>query len=254
MPDLQQRKTLIPAIALLAVVYFLAGRAGLALALVHPSASAVWPPTGIALAALLLLGYRVWPGVLLGAFLVNFTVSGSPLTAAGIAAGNTLEALVGAYLTNRFANGPRAFERPQDVFKFTFLAAVASPMISATIGVASLAFTGAAPWSGAGPIWVTWHLGDVAGALIVAPLLLLGSQAHPGAVSRGQALEAAVLTLGAAAAGAVTFGALQPWLGGPPPLWFLSTPFLVWAAYRFGPPMTAAIIALLAAIAIWGTL
>src|SRR2546422_8893105 len=93
----------------LAAIYLLAGKLGLRLAIVHPSATAVWPGTGIALAALLLLGYRVWPGIFLGAFLVNLTTAGSILSSLGIASGNTLEALLGAYLVTRFANGRRGF-------------------------------------------------------------------------------------------------------------------------------------------------
>src|SRR5712664_2943433 len=94
----------------LAWVYFVAGKIGLRLAFVHASATAVWPPTGIALAALLLLGYRVWPGIFLGAFLVNVTTEGTIATSLGIAVGNTLEGLTGAYLVNRFARGREAFE------------------------------------------------------------------------------------------------------------------------------------------------
>src|ERR1043166_7536730 len=94
--------------ALLAAVYFVAGKLGLRLGLVHPSASAVWAPTGIALAALLVLGYRAWPGVFAGALLVNLTTAGSLATSVGIAAGNTLEAVVGVALVNLFANGRTA--------------------------------------------------------------------------------------------------------------------------------------------------
>src|SRR3989441_12364364 len=90
----------------LAAVYVLAGKLGLILAFVHASATPVWPPTGIALAAFLLLGFRVWPAILAGAFLVNVTTAGSALTSVGIAAGNTLEGLCGAWLVKRFAAGP----------------------------------------------------------------------------------------------------------------------------------------------------
>src|SRR5881296_3753288 len=89
----------------LAAVYFCAGKLGLLLAFVNASVSPVWPPTGIALAALLMWGYRLWPGIFLGAFLVNFTTAGTPVADLGIAAGNTLEALLGAWLVNRYANG-----------------------------------------------------------------------------------------------------------------------------------------------------
>src|SRR3954467_12896822 len=101
------------AVAALACLYFAAGKLGLSLAFVNASATAVWPPTGIALAALLLWGYRLWPGVFLGAFLANIITQGSVTTTLGIAAGNTLEALAGAWLVQRFARGPKAFDRAQ---------------------------------------------------------------------------------------------------------------------------------------------
>src|SRR5206468_7071615 len=97
-------------LVLLAVIYLIAGKLGLRLAFVNPSATAVWPPTGIALAALLTLGYEVWPGIFAAAFLVNLTTAGSIPTCLGIAAGNTLEGLVGAYLVNRWANGRNPFD------------------------------------------------------------------------------------------------------------------------------------------------
>src|SRR5439155_671298 len=108
----------------LGAAYFIAGKLGLRLAFVNASATAVWPPTGIALVAFVLLGYDVWPAILASAFLVNLTTTGSVTTSIGIALGNTLEGVVGAYLVNRFARGRRAFDRPQDVFVFTALAAV----------------------------------------------------------------------------------------------------------------------------------
>jgi integral membrane sensor domain MASE1 len=91
-----------------AAVYFCAGKFGLSLAMVNPSASAVWPPTGLALAATLLWGYRLWPGIFLGAFPVNFATPGNSMTDLGIAVGNTMEAPLGAWLANRFAHGAKA--------------------------------------------------------------------------------------------------------------------------------------------------
>src|SRR6266446_8027019 len=119
----------------LAGTYFAAGRLGLKLASVHASATAVWPCTGIALAAFLILGYRVWPVILAGAFLVNLTTAGSLATSIGIAVGNTLEGVAGCYLVSRFAGGQHAFQRAQDVFKFAFFAGMVSTTISATMGV-----------------------------------------------------------------------------------------------------------------------
>ena len=95
----------------LTAVYFAAGKLGLSFATINSSASAVWPPTGIALAAFLLFGNRVWPAIFAGAFLVNATTAGTVFTSIGIAAGNTAEGLVGAYLVTRYASGAACFER-----------------------------------------------------------------------------------------------------------------------------------------------
>src|SRR5882672_11250335 len=100
------------------VAYVVAGKVGLQFASENASASAVWPPTGIALAAFLILGFRIWPAVLLGAFVVNVTNAGTPVTALMIAVGNTLEGALGSHLVRRFAGGPRVFEQPSTIFKF----------------------------------------------------------------------------------------------------------------------------------------
>ncbi len=241
-------------IAPLAGVYFGAGKLGLALAFVHPSATAVWPPTGIALAALLALGYRVWPGIFLGAFLVNVTTEGSVVTSMGIALGNTLEGLAGAYLVNRFANGRYPFDRPQDIFKFLVLAGMLSTTVSATFGVTSLSLGGFASWADYGAIWFTWWLGDAVGALVVASVLLLWSDHPRPRWSRGQILEAALLLLSIVLVGLVVFGGWFPSDTKTYPLAFLSIPSLIWAAFRFGQRETATATLMLAGIAIWGTL
>src|SRR2546429_5966961 len=155
-------------LAALAAGYFVAGKVGLELAYVHPSATAVWPPAGLTLAALLLAGYEVWPAILVGAFLVNITTAGSVGTSAAIAAGNTLEGLLGAYLLNRFARGHRACERARDVFKLAGLAALLSTAVSATAGVVSLSLGGFAQWTDFGSIWSTWRMGDAVSDLVVA--------------------------------------------------------------------------------------
>src|SRR6266480_1004015 len=164
--------------ALFTLLYFAAGKLGLRLAFVNASATAVWPPTGIALGGLLVFGRRVWPWIFLGAFLVNITTAGNVETSLGIALGNTLEGLAGAWLVNRYANGRHAFDRAQDVFKFTVLAAMCATMISPIIGVTTLALGGLAAWSDFGSIWLTWWVGDMSGALVVAPLVITCA-AHP---------------------------------------------------------------------------
>ncbi|HET6886313.1 MAG TPA: MASE1 domain-containing protein, partial [Candidatus Udaeobacter sp.] len=144
----------LPIIGLLTLVYFIAGKFGLMLASLHASASPVWPPAGIALAALLVLGYRTWPAIFVGAFLVNVSTAGNVATSLAVASGNTLEAMCGAWLVNRFAGGTTAFDRPQGVFKFA-LAAVVSTTISPAFGVTSLALAGFADWANYGAIWLT---------------------------------------------------------------------------------------------------
>src|ERR1051325_1067350 len=114
-----RRFSTLPAIAVLTIVYLVAGKLGLRFASFHASASPVWPPVGIALAALLLLGYCVLPAIFVGAFLVNATTMGNIATSLGIATGNTLEAICGAWMVNRFARGTRSFDRAQDVFTFS---------------------------------------------------------------------------------------------------------------------------------------
>ncbi|HEV8468651.1 MAG TPA: MASE1 domain-containing protein, partial [Candidatus Limnocylindria bacterium] len=239
-------------IAGLAAAYFVAGKFGLSLALVNTSTTAVWPPTGISLAALLLLGSRVWPGVLLGAFLTNVTTTGDPVSSVGIAIGNTLEALVGARLVTSFANGARAFERPQDVLKFGVLAALGSTVLSATIGTLTLAIAGLARWTELGPIWTTWWLGDASGALIFAPVLLTWSGLEVRQLG-WRPLERIALLAAVISTGLLLFGGLHDISLHNDPLAFLCFPVLIWAAYRFGPPEATAAVLVLALIADWGT-
>src|SRR5437667_3726169 len=128
------------AVALAVVVgYVVAGKLGLHFAFLHASATPIWPPAGIALAALLLFGYSLWPAVFVAAFVVNVTTAGSVATSLGIALGNTIEAVIGAWLVNRFAGGAAAFERARDIFRFVALGGLVSTTISATIGVTTLA-------------------------------------------------------------------------------------------------------------------
>ncbi|HET8575794.1 MAG TPA: MASE1 domain-containing protein [Methylomirabilota bacterium] len=236
----------LPLIIVLATVYLIAAKIGLKLAFVHASASAVWPPAGIALAAALLLGYRVWPGVFFGAFLANLTTEGTVLTSTAIGLGNSLEALLGAFLVNRFARGRDAFERPQDIVKVVLVVGAAST-VSATFGVTSLSLAGFAPWDQYGSIWQTWWLGDTVGALIVTPVLLLWSR-HPRVRWDSARVAEAVLSLASLIiVGQLVFGGLLP-------LAFLATPALVWVAFRFSKRETATAALILSALAIWGTL
>src|SRR5215475_7993740 len=142
----------------LAGLYFLAARLGLSLASVNASVSPVWPPTGIAIAAVLLFGYRVWPGILLGAFIANALTPVSLVTAVAIAIGNTFEAICAGAVLSRLSFH-KSLDRAKDVFKFVVVASICT-MVSATIGTTSLCLSHAANWNDFGHLWTTWWLGD----------------------------------------------------------------------------------------------
>lgn len=235
----------------LTVIYFTAAKIGLGLAVVHPSATAVWPPTGIALTAFMLLGYRLWPGVFLGAFLANYTTAGGALTSLGIATGNTLEGLVGAFLVQRFAGGRHAFETPRGVVLFTIMAGLLSTTISATCGVTSLALGGYAEWNHYFEIWRTWWLGDVNGAIMVTPVLVLWSTESARTWSRQKMIEAFVLFLALIIFSYLVFFAQLSPHGYP--LTVLCIVPLVWLSFRFDQRIVATATLLQSAIAIAGT-
>jgi PAS domain S-box-containing protein len=235
-------------LTLLGAAYFVAGKFGLSLAIVNASASPVWPPSGLSVAAFLLLGPRVWPAVLAGAFLVNVTTAGSIVTSIGIAVGNTLEGRLGADLVRLFANGRGAFDRARDVFKFVVLAGLFATTVSATIGVTSLTLAGYADWIDYGPIWLTWWLGDAVGALVVGPILILWSAPSTVPWTRTRMLEGAGVLAAMIALAMLVFGGSTG-----DPLTFLCVPPLMWAAFRFGQRETATTIGVLAVVATWAT-
>jgi signal transduction histidine kinase len=238
----------------LAVIYVLAGKFGLQLAVFHPSATPVWPPTGISLAALLLLGYWVWPGICLGAFVVNVTTAGSIATSLGIATGNTLEGLLGAFLVNHFANGRKVFAQQRDTFAFVLLAPLLSTTVSATVGVTSLSLGGYADWERYSAIWTTWWLGDAVGALVVTPAIVLWVSDHTTKWSRFQLLEIGVSFSLLCLVTWFVFQSSHAMTGSTYPLAFLTLSLLIWVAVRFGPRETVTAIVLCVGIAIWGTL
>jgi len=247
------RSEYLAASLVLLAAYFFSGKLGLKLAFVHANATAVWPPTGIALAGLLVLGYRVWPAIFLGAFLVNITTPSSVAASLGIAAGNTLEGLLGACLVNRFADGCKAFDQPRTVFRFAVLTGVVSTAVSATIGVTSLSLVGTASWASYGAIWLTWWLGDAAGALVFAPLFVLWSEKRALPWSRNRVFEATLFLVVLFLVGQSVFTGLIS-SSRNYPLSFLCIPLMAWAAFRFGQRETVMSTCALSGIALWGTL
>lgn len=237
-------------VAIVAALYFGTAKLGLSLAVIHANVSPVWPPTGVAIAAVLILGYRVWPGILLGAFFANLFTPVSIATAGGIAIGNTLEALAAGLILNSL-DFHTAFDRAKDVFKFVVVTILCTT-VSATIGTLSLCLSQAAPWEGFGNLWLTWWLGNTIGGLLVAPLLLTwasGSHWLP----KKRYLEGLVVLFLLAVAAMVTFG-------GPPPIPIrhypiarLTIPFLLWAALRLGQRGLTLATLTISGFAVWGT-
>jgi diguanylate cyclase (GGDEF)-like protein len=242
-------------LAALSVAYFAAAKVGLAFAYVNASASAIWPAAGISLAALLVLGYRVWPAILVGAFVANLSTHGSIAASFGIAVGNTLEGLTGAYLVNRFANGRQFVDYPRHIFAFAGLGAIASSTLAAGMGVASLALANLVPRTDMAMTWLTWWLGDTVGILVVTPFIVLWSRTLHFGLDTRRAMEACALVLGVSIVSYFVFHGFTPRAGAQHlPLAFLNTPFLLWAAFRFGRRGVATTLLIVACIAIWGTL
>ena len=237
---------------LLAVVaiYFVAGKLGLYFATFNPSSSPVWPPAGIALTALLLGGVSNLAGDFRRRLPANITTSGAVFASLGIASGNTLEAVVGAYLTVHCANGLKMFDRAGDFFKYVAISALAAS-ISSTVGLSSLALAGAASSNDFTRIWLTWWLGDVGGYLLVAPFLILWI-VNPAMIrDPRRSLEASFTLMAIAVVGVLVFGGALPGVGHYP-LGFVSIPILVWSAFRFGQREAATAIMVLVASATWG--
>ena len=238
-------------IVLIAAAYFVAGKFGLSLASVHTNVSPVWPPTGIALAAVLLFGIRVWPGIFIGALLVNLTTP-IPITATlAIAIGNTLEAVAAAAALNA-VNFRNSLDRARDVFKFV-TAAVLCTAFAATIGNLSLALWHTAQWSQFPLLWLTWWFGDLTGAVTVAPLILTWLAGEGHWLPRRRYFEATALILLLSVSAIVTFTGQSPANLKYYPLSRLLIPFLLWASFRLGRRGVTVAIAVVSAFAIWGT-
>ncbi len=237
---------------LLAAVYFVAAKLSLVFAIPPGYATAVWPPSGIALAAMLLWGTRLWPGVWLCAALINFTIEGSPLLAVLIATGNTLEAVVGAALIRRYTGMRGYFDTGEAVIKFAGLAAL-SATIAAAIGVSSISLLKPLPWSEFVVNAWTWWQGDASGMIIVTPLI---ASWYAGAWRRWslpKAIEAGALASALALTTFIIFGS-APGEVSSLPLAFITLPFIIWAAIRYRQREVTTLAAMVCAIAIWYTI
>jgi two-component sensor histidine kinase len=233
----------------IAFAYFAFAKAGLTLASINPSATPVWPPTGLAIAAILLLGPRISPAIFAAAWLANQTTTGEPVSSLAIAFGNTLEALVAGVLIERWAGGESAFDAPASVLRFIGICLAVATPVSATIGVSSLLVSGLAEVAAVPAIWTTWWLGDFTGALIVAPAVVLWTRSGPSWKPR---LEESLVYLASALIGIIAFSPLLEQTVVRSALAFLAVLPLVWSGLRCGPRQTATVALIIAGFAVWG--
>lgn len=237
-----------------AVIYFVTARLSLLLAVGNTNATSVWPPSGIALAVILLWGYRMGPAVLLGAFLANiFALKGYGLAPAyyltasfTTAVGNMLEGIVGAYLIRRFAATENPFNTIKDLFVFIIFGSLLCTMISASIGVASYCLA-AGQWPFAPQMWITWWLGDAAGILIVSPIIIMLKKKVLQSISGIQLIEAIIVFLILLVSAGVIFGYNYQ-------IEYVIIPPLLWIAICFGRFYSAAAVFLVSGIAILCTI
>lgn len=231
-------------VIVIAAAYVIFAKIGFSLAFGVRQVTAVWPPSGLAVAALVLGGPGLWPGVALGAFVANLLTHEPPLCATGIAIGNTLGPLAAAYALRRIGFNPQ-LERVNDVLALTAFGLL-SMIITATNGVTNLAVAGVIPWSSFGPVWRTWWTGDAMGILLFAPLLLtwIGG---PRSWQRHEGGWLELLAFVPVGLGLASLGFLSNLRLG-----FLVYPVVIWSALRFGQRVTSAAIIAIAALAILG--
>ena len=230
------------------VAYLAAAAVGFRLAFVAEQVTTAWAPTGIAIAALLLGGIRLWPAVWLGAFLANAGSTAPLWTAIVIASGNTLEAVAAAWWLRRLPQFQVGLRRIREVLAFVLVAAVACTAISATIGVVTLSLAGVQPWSRFGALWFDWWLGDALGAVVVGPAILTGLT-H--SWSRRELLGTSAWVADAVILAHVIFG--QPLAAASHPLEYVVFPLVIGAAVAGGPHVTPLVVLAASVVTIWHT-
>ena len=272
-------------VAVIAAVYYSTAELGRFLASTPENITPVWPPDGFALAAVLLLGYRVWPGIAIGAFFANIwafldttntaSVAISIAIASSIAAGTTLSAILGNFLLHKFVGGrSHLFDSPQNVFKFVFLGGMCSPIVSSTVGVIALCLPRIVPWAAFAQNWLTWWMSMLGGILICTPLILVWSsrcfvvisailklglaqknqniyrefqQVFTPKISRLKLAEFAILLVLVVVVGHIAFG-------GGYPVEYVLIPFVVWGVLRFDLEGATLLVAIVSTIAVLGTI
>jgi diguanylate cyclase (GGDEF)-like protein len=236
----------------LAVAYLITGTGGLALSYGHPAVSLVFPPSGLALGALLVFGYRIWPIVFGAAAVMYASALGPAVPAVVLAAGNTLESVFTAYLVNRYADGRHALQSPRTSLRFSGVVLLASAA-AATLNALLIITSGLAFWTEFGALWIVRGIGTLVGTLAVTPLIVLS---HPGAHVRLRsrvAAEAAAAFAAVLIVGLVVFYRTPVALRGVPTE-LLCLPLLLIIGFRMGRRVGAIALVILAVLGIYGTL
>jgi len=229
-------------VGVVAALYYGAGRAGLHLAYLHGSVTALWPPVGIGVAALVILGPRVWPGVVIGDLLLA-DLSTPWGTILGQTVGNTLEVVVAAMLFRRLTQRRIGLERVRDVLALVACATLGT-LISAIFGVVSLRLGDVIKASEFGSVFRTWWLADLSGALVLTPLILVWAARRSWRMPRVQLAEAALLL-------AVLIVLIEVPSQRDVP--YIVFPVLIWASLRFGPIGAATSLAIVSSLTVWNT-
>jgi signal transduction histidine kinase len=245
-------RTLIGIGVAIVAAYVAAGKLGFRVAFVAEQVTTVWPPTGLAEAALLLWGRPLWPAVWLGAFITNAGTNVPFWGAASIATGNTIEAVVAASLLLRLKNFDPTLRCVRDALAFIVVAGLFATVVSATIGSVTLCAAGVQPWSRFSVLWPDWWLGDTVGALIIAPALLTVVRTPPVRSLRIR-IETVALVVGCIATTQVVFGHLFQTTPGHHPLEYVVFPFVIAAAVRACQPATSLAVLGASAVCIWNT-
>ncbi len=215
-----------------AVAYFVTAKLGLSLAGSIKQVTLVWPPTGIALASVLLLGPRVLPAITIAAFIANLTTQETPMLAASIALGNTLEAGFGAYLLSRLGFDT-SLRTAKSVFALIIIGAISAPLISATIGTTSIIYHGIGNWSDFYNIWITWWLGDMMGVMLFAPLILVWSHSPRFKFNPKLIFESVAIIFLLITTSLLIFYPRSSMLPFNYPLEYLIFPIIIWSSFRF---------------------
>lgn len=232
-------------VAALAAAYVAGAGLGFLVAPTHHVVSSAWPPAGIAIAALVLYGRRLWPGVAIGAFAANYVSGIPPGASIVIAAGNTLEAVAALWLLRHLAFRP-AMDRLRDVLAL-IVAAFLTAILSASVGVTTLFQSGAAGGRSADALWLSWWTGDTIGILVIASVLMTWMTPSASRASARSVAEAAGLIVGLAALTGLVVASPFPYV-------YPVFPVAGLAAYRLGPRGAAAANVTVAAVAAYYTI